>query len=97
VLEAGACIGENSVLAGEKRTATILAREDCSAVEVDKSTLAPLIAASPELLESLSELLAQRLMKNEGLVAEAASATHRTKRHDYKAGFLGKLKSFFDV
>lgn len=97
VLEADACIGENSVLTGEKRTATILALEDCFAVEVDKTILAPLIEASPNLLESLSDLLAQRLMKNEGIVAEAAGAAHQTKRHNYKAGFLNKLKSFFEV
>ena len=97
VLEADACIGENSVLTGEKRTATILALEDCLAVEVDKATLAPIVSASPELLESLSELLAQRRMKNEGLVAEAAGSAAHAKKNNYKAGFLGKLRSFFEV
>ena len=94
-----ACIGEISVLTGEKRTATILALEDCLAVEVDKSTLAPIISASPELLESLSELLAQRRMKNEGLVAdaEAAGSANQATKINYKAGFLGKLRSFFEV
>lgn len=97
VLEADACIGENSVLTGEKRTATILALEDCLAVEVDKATLAPIVSASPELLESLSELLAQRRMKNEGLVAEAAGSAGHAKKSNYKAGFLGKLRLFFEV
>jgi CRP-like cAMP-binding protein len=97
VLGPDACIGENSVLTGEKRTATILALEDCLAVEVGKTTLAPIIGSSPELLESLSELLAQRRMKNEGLVAEAAGAADQAKKSNYKAGFLGKLRSFFEV
>lgn len=97
VLEADACIGENSVLTGEKRTATILALEDCLAVEVDKAILAPIIEASPHLLESLSELLAQRMMKNEGIVNEAANTSAQTVRHNYKAGFLKKLRSFFEV
>ena len=91
------CIGEISVLTGEKRTATILALEDCLAVEVDKETLAPIISASPELLESLSELLAQRRMQNEGLVAEAAGTANQTTKSTYKAGFLGKLRLFFEV
>lgn len=91
------CIGEISVLTGEKRTATIHALEDCLAVEVDKSTLAPIISASPELLESLSELLAQRRMQNEGLVAEAAGTSNQTTKSTYKAGFLGKLRLFFEV
>lgn len=97
VLGPDACIGENSVLTGEKRTATILALEDCLAVEVDKATLAPIISASPELLESLSELLAQRRMKNEGLVAETAGTANQATQSHYKAGFLGKLRLFFEV
>lgn len=97
VLGPDACIGETSVLTGERRTATILALEDCLAVEVDKATLAPIISASPELLESLSELLAQRRMKNEGLVAETAGTTSQATKSNYKAGFLGKLRLFFEV
>jgi len=92
-----ACIGENSVLTGEARSATILALEDCLAVEVQKSTLAPIIGTSPVLLESLSELLAQRRMANEGLVAGAADSRNQTTRSSYKAGFLGKLRAFFEM
>ncbi|TSA31829.1 MAG: hypothetical protein D4R65_10615 [Verrucomicrobiaceae bacterium] len=97
ILEADACIGENSVLTGEARSATILALEDCLTVEVQKSTLAPIIGASPELLESLSDLLAQRRMKNEGLVAETAGSGNQSTKSSYKAGFLGKLRTFFEV
>ncbi len=97
VLGPDACIGENSVLTGEKRTATILALEDCQAVEVGKATLYPIISASPEVLEALSELLAQRRMKNEGMVAEAAGTALQATKSSYKAGFLGKLRVFFEV
>ena len=97
VLGPDACIGENSVLTGERRSATVVALEDCLAVEVDKSTLAPIISASPELLESLSDLLAGRRMQNEGIVAEAAGAVLHAKKIGYKAGFLEKLKTFFSV
>ncbi len=97
ILGPDACIGENSVLTGEPRTATILALEDCLAVQVDKATLAPIIGSSPELLESLSELLARRRMKNEGLVAEAAGNINPATKNSYQAGFLGKLRSFFEV
>ena len=97
VLGPDACIGENSVLTGELRSATILALEDCEAVQVEKATLAPIISASLELLEALSELLAQRRMKNEGLVAEAAGSAGQATKSSYKAGFLGKLRTFFEV
>jgi CRP-like cAMP-binding protein len=98
ILGPDACIGENSVLTGEKRIATIIALEDCLAVEVDKTTLAKIVSASPDLLESLSELLTQRRMKNEGLVAEAeGSAANQATRSQYKASFLGTLRQFFQV
>jgi CRP-like cAMP-binding protein len=96
VLGPDACIGENSVLTGERRSATVVALEDCLAVEVDKSTLSPIISASPDLLESLSELLARRKMQNEGIVAEAAENAVEANR-SYKEGFLEKLKMFFEV
>jgi len=83
--------------AREESVATILALEDCLAVEVDKATLATIIGTSPELLESLSELLAQRRMKNEGLVAESAGTSGASKQKNYKAGFLDKLRLFFEV
>ncbi len=95
-LGADSCIGENSVLTGESRNATILAVEDCEAVEVQKSALAPIIAASPELLEALSELLARRQMANEGVLSAAAGGDRSTETR-YKAGFLGKLRAFFEI
>jgi small-conductance mechanosensitive channel/CRP-like cAMP-binding protein len=93
----GDCIGEISVLTGDPRSATVRARGDCVAVEVDKATLAPIIEASPELLERLSDLLARRRLQNEGLLAEAGAATLTVRRHDYTETFLKKLRSFFEI
>jgi len=90
-------IGENSMLTGEKRTATVVCTEDCVAVEVKKETLAPILAASPEALEALSELLAQRAVSNETKMASGQAAGAQEARNSYKAGFLGKLKSFFEL
>ncbi|MDX2080698.1 MAG: mechanosensitive ion channel family protein [Terrimicrobiaceae bacterium] len=97
VLDEGACIGENSVLTGDPRSATVVASEDCTAVEVAKSTLAPIIGASPELLEILSDLLAKRRLQNEGIVAESGAAADSGKRQNYREGFLEKLRTFFEV
>jgi CRP-like cAMP-binding protein len=97
ILEPGACIGENSVLTGEKRSATILALEDSLAVEVDTSTVAPIISESPELLDGLSDLLARRKLQNEGVMAGASDAAQGERRQDYRAGFLTKLKAMFEV
>ncbi|CAN5426449.1 mechanosensitive ion channel family protein [soil metagenome] len=98
-ISAGDCLGEMSLLTGEKRSATIVALSDMSVVELDKETLAPIIAESPELLERLSDMLARRRMQNEGVaVAQAMSATQLAARQqDYRSNFLNKLKSFFKI
>lgn len=95
-IKCGDCIGEVSVLTGDARSATVRAVTDCQAVEVSKSTLAPVAASSPEFLEALSDLLAQRRLQNEGKVAEASGARSERQK-DYSAGFLQKLKSFFEI
>ncbi len=93
----GDCIGEMSMLAGEPRSATVRALKDCEAVEVKKETLAPVMADSPELIEALSDLLAKRRLQNEGVIAGASGAAHQDKQKDYRAGFLHKIKSFFEI
>ncbi len=96
-LKPGACIGEVSVLTGEPRMATVHTTGDCTAVEVQKSTLAPILASSPQLLDTLSQLLARRRMENEGLLS--AETSHETKATEtrYTNGFLHKLRAFFEV
>jgi len=94
----GDCIGEMSLLTGEKRSATIIALDDMRVVEIDKETLASLIEAQPALLETLSDLLARRRMQNEGVLSQAMGADQLAeKRKDYRSAFLGKLKSFFQI
>jgi len=93
---AGDCIGEMSLLTGERRSATIMALTDVMAVEIEKGILTPVISSSPELLERLSDLLAKRRLQNEGLTSETTGPSS-SKHDDYKFGFLTKLKSFFEL
>ena len=94
----GDCIGEMSLLTGEKGSASIVACDDMRVVEIDKPTFAPLIEAQPALLEILSDLLARRRMQNEGVLSQAMGADQLAeKRKDYRSVFLGKLKSFFEI
>lgn len=98
-MDAGDCLGEMSLLTGEKRSATIVALTDMKVVELGKDTLAPIIAESPELLEKLSDMLARRRMQNEGVAAaQAMSASQLAERQkDYRSNFLNKLQSFFKI
>ena len=98
VLRAGDCFGEMSLLTGEPRTATVRAEKDCEVLEISKPVMGELLRHSPECLEQLSALLAQRKMETEGIVKEAALPGDRaTREREYTASFLKRLRSFFQL
>jgi small-conductance mechanosensitive channel/CRP-like cAMP-binding protein len=97
-LGAGDCFGEMSLLTGERRTATVRAESDCYVMEISKPVMADVIRDSPDCLERLSELLAKRKLENEGVLKEAASqAHHERKEREYRANFLHRLRTFFEL
>jgi CRP-like cAMP-binding protein len=97
-LKAPDCFGEMSLLTGERRTATVRAETDCQVMEIGKPVMAELLRASPDCLERLSELLAKRKMETEGLLKEAVSQSHNErKEREYRANFLHRLQTFFEL
>ncbi|MBI3414630.1 MAG: mechanosensitive ion channel family protein [Verrucomicrobia bacterium] len=98
LLENRDCFGEMSLLTGEKRSATVTAQTDCEVLEIEKPVLGEILQGRPELLQQLSELLAQRRMETEGILAEnAQKQTLIAKRLEYSANFLAKLRDFFEL
>src|SRR5437588_5334950 len=96
-LSSGDCIGEMSLLTGEKRSATVRADGDCYVMEISKQSMGEVIRDSPECLKQLTELLAKRKMETEGILKDAAisSADQAAKQREYTATFLNRLKTFF--
>ena len=85
-----------SLLTGERRKATVRAETDCHVMEISKPVMAEVLRDSPDCLERLSELLARRKMENEGILKEAASqAQNESKKREYTATFLQRLRTFF--
>ncbi|MEP6821506.1 MAG: mechanosensitive ion channel family protein [Chthoniobacterales bacterium] len=98
VLRRGDCFGEMSLLTGEKRTATVRAEGDCEIMEISKPIMGDLLRSSPQCLEHLSSLLAQRKLATEGVLKEAgASNQHAKKEAEYTASFVSRLRSFFEL
>ena len=96
-LREGDCFGEMSLLTGEHRTATVRAETDCQVMEIGKPVMGELLRASPDCLERLSELLAKRKMETEGLLKEALPHHNEKKEREYRATFLHRLRTFFEL
>jgi CRP-like cAMP-binding protein len=59
-LFAGDIVGEASLLTGHERSASVIAAEPVVALEIDKAALAPILAASPALVDRFAETLEKR-------------------------------------
>lgn len=95
-LKAGDFFGEMSLLAGEPRTATVVAREDTACLVITSQGFQNVFIENPSLAENLSELLARRsgeLNEIKGLAqSERAEAEKAAQKNIMK-----KIKRFFKV
>ncbi|MDP2269865.1 MAG: mechanosensitive ion channel family protein [Archangium sp.] len=60
VFERGAAFGEMSLLTGEPRTATVVAMEDCTLLELGREVFARHLEAHPERLAQLASMIEER-------------------------------------
>jgi small-conductance mechanosensitive channel/CRP-like cAMP-binding protein len=96
-LRSGDCFGEMSLLTGEKRSATVRAEKDCYVIEITKSVMSDILHDTPECLTQLSEILAQRKIETEGIMKSLPAAEQDEKEKEYRAKFLRRLKTFFEL
>jgi small-conductance mechanosensitive channel len=92
-IERGGYFGEMSLLTGEPRTATVLARGDSSVLEVDAEVFRSLGAVNPQALEQVGVAAATRRVELDQLRA-AGTGTAVT---DAPATFLGRMRRFLRV
>ena len=90
-LSAGDCVGEMSLLTGDPRTATVVAEVEVEAVEISKNVFGAFVRSNPQVLEKLSELLAERQLANAKHAMQGVAA----RREEVCSGILTKLRSFF--
>ncbi|MDB6154476.1 MAG: MscS Mechanosensitive ion channel [Chthoniobacteraceae bacterium] len=97
-LKTGDYFGEMSLLTGEPRSATVVARSDCEMWEIQKAVLAEILQQNEGLVAKLGELLAKRRMELEGvLAASTARPEISAKQREYTEGILERLYSFFEL
>ena len=97
-LKPGEFFGEMSLLAGDPRTATVIAREDTSCLVIASQAFQGVFVENPDLAERLSELLARRLSELNNVKSEAASEKDKKEAEkSAQKNIMNKIKRFFRV
>lgn len=66
----GDCVGEMSLLTGAPRSADVYVKHRAILVEIKKEDIAPILKTNEEIIERMSNLLAERMARNEKFLNE---------------------------
>jgi CRP-like cAMP-binding protein len=96
-LKGGEFFGEMSLMTGEPRAATCLAKTDASCFIIDHAAFQALLDARPGIVEEISRTLARRqtelAAEREGLTAEAAAR----REAEASSRLLARIRNFFNL
>ncbi len=92
-LDAPAFFGEISLLTGEPRNASVIARTDVEVLELSREAFIHLFRARPDALNQVSEVVARRISETRERV-QAASATEDRRGRNW---LVDKMRSIFGV
>jgi small-conductance mechanosensitive channel len=91
ILNEGDFFGEMALFTGEPRTANVVALEETEVLEIGHAAMKRVFDANPDLVESLSFIMAER---RQGLASQADPSV--TTSHT-SAGILSSIKRFFGL
>ena len=97
ILEEGAFFGEMSLLTGEPRSATVIARDPCGVLVLNKQALAMTLEADPRIAESLSRALAARRIDTLETLEDRRSREAAAVSVEDERTFLRRIQSFFSL
>jgi CRP-like cAMP-binding protein len=81
--------GEMALCTGEPRSATVICREECVLLEVERRHLIPLMEEHPEILETIGTLMAKRRRELR------ANSRHRTETR--RQALIGRMQRLFNI
>lgn len=94
-LATGGLFGEMSLLTGEKRNATVTAKEDTVCLVIDSGAFKRIFNEHPQMAARLSELLAKRRAEHHDSKTKAAARPDALK--DDENNILAGIKRFFKI
>lgn len=93
MLTAGQFFGEMSLMTGESRSATVVAKSDCECYVVDKEAFQEILAERPELANTISEILTRRQIDRDAATADAALHSQVVQKNQLRS----KIAAFFGI
>jgi len=97
-LKPGTFFGEMSLLTGEERKTAAVAKKDSMLIVIGSRGFSEVFKENPELMERLSEIVANRLLKLEETRKRAATDAERIELQKAESRvLLDKIKSFFKI
>ena len=97
VLDEGSFFGEMSLLTGEPRSATVVAKTHCGVLTLSKASLAPVLEADPRIAESFSRVLATREQATEASLEDHRSTAHDRYSEQDQKSILRRIQTFFSL
>ncbi|HLN23200.1 MAG TPA: mechanosensitive ion channel family protein, partial [Patescibacteria group bacterium] len=91
----GDCFGELSLLTGAPRSATVAPVVDSLIFEITRDTLAPLMQSRPELAVQLSQMLAERQLRNAPKLETQRDEAVDDHKGSLAGQFLTRISSLF--
>ncbi|HEV8232815.1 MAG TPA: mechanosensitive ion channel family protein [Thermoanaerobaculia bacterium] len=95
VLESGSAFGEISLLTGDPRTATVRALTEATLLEIDKTTLSPILRENPSLCGMLELTMQERRKRSAD--ALAAARGEELERTEDRTPLRLRIARFFGV
>ena len=96
-LKPGSSFGEMSLLTGEPRSASIVAVGDSFLYEIPRESLEPVLVASPQLAEALSQKVVEIRLQNASALEQQHSAGGEDRKRSLTRDILAKIRSFFHL
>jgi small-conductance mechanosensitive channel/CRP-like cAMP-binding protein len=92
VTEAGGYFGEMSLLTGEPRTATVIARGDCTVLQIDADAFGAYVRSRPDVIDRLAESAVSRRRQ-----LDATRASSRPIESAHTVTLTERMRRFFGL
>ena len=94
-LRPGSFLGEMALLTGEKRSADVISSTESLVGELTKDSIMSLATESPEILNKMTAVVAERRLKNEEMTSTSGNGQDEDAIQKVKKNLMARATNFF--